>query len=317
MLERIIKILKLYKQDDYWHGRQSIGQCYSVTELKGYYNDLTKKVIATKDLSIDSIIKKVLVDEEEFIHPVTVCQVGLGTFDLYLKTNNEIYLKQVISCCDWLLDTCLSDASFCSWSVPYSFKLFGMSKGFKSGLIQGQAISLLVRAYSVTKDDRYLDLSYKALNFLIKPVQDGGCRVQGKWIYEEYPNKKENNLVLNGAISAYWGIYDLSIVSNKAFVGNILKKSTEDIISLLNCYDMGIYSRYCLKKNCFYYNNIASPYYHREHIEQLKILYEMTKNSDVLKILEKFISYDKPLNAFLSKIVKGLCLFMQKILGYR
>lgn len=315
----IRKFHRYFKQDDYWHGLQSIGKFYSIHEVRGYYNDLTKKVISDQYTNINKIVPKVAVNGEKFIHPVTVCQVGLGAFDLYLATNKEVHLSQAIECGNWLVNNVEEGKeNTYYWTVPYEFKLFNMKKGFVSGLVQGQAISLLLRLYVTLDEQKYYALTLGAFNKLIEPVSIGGCKCDNAYLYEEYPNIKEQNLVLNGAVSAFWGIFDLSLVSDDKNIKNIMNKSMEDLISNLHKYDMKLYSRYCLKKNTIYYNNIASPYYHREHIEQLMILREMTKNDlNVVRTLSKFKSYNTGLRGFVAKLIKAHHLIIQKLLGLR
>ncbi|WP_372872325.1 D-glucuronyl C5-epimerase family protein [Shewanella sp.] len=319
MSSLIKKLYSHFQQDDYWHGRQGVGKYYSIAKLSGYYNDLTKKIVSKEDIDIEKIIPKVTVKGEKFIHPVTVCQVGLGAFDLYLETNEKVHLDQAIECGNWLVtnvEVGKNNTSY--WTIPYDFKLFNMRKGFVSGLVQGQAISLLLRLYITLDDKQYYDLSLCAFNKLIEPVSIGGCRCENSYIYEEYPNTKEINLVLNGAISAFWGIYDLSLVSNEPNIKKIMTDSMRDLVLYLPKYDMNFYSRYCLKKSTFYYHNVASPYYHAEHIAQLKVLVDMT-NSDpvVLKILSSFNAYNTKLNSFVSKLIKAYSLIVQKLLGLR
>ncbi|PSW03862.1 D-glucuronyl C5-epimerase family protein [Photobacterium lipolyticum] len=317
--ENLFKMLTLFKQDDYWHGKQKEGQFYDVHSLKGYYNDLTKKVLTESHYSIEEIVPKVKVGSESFFHPVTVCQVGLGAYDLYLKKQSDIHKKQVKSCVNWLIENSKtnSEKTMMYWTVPYNFKLFNMQKDFVSGLIQGQAISLLVRAYELFKDERYFNASYNALEKMIQPVSEDGCRLDGTYLYEEYPNKGEKNLVLNGAISAFWGVYDLYIYTKDSRILDLKNKSQKDLVDSIFQYDAGYYSRYCLKKNKFYYTNIASPYYHKEHIEQLKVLIKMTNNKDLILTLSNFEKYNNLISLNIAKINKGICLIMQKIMRVR
>lgn len=314
------KILRLIKQDDYWHGVQAVGSYYSLEEIRGYYNDLRKKVVKNDSLAVDQFIPKVDVSGREFLHPVTVVQVGLGCIDLFLETNNNVYLSKAKACLDWMTENAVTDASGAFWQVPYSFKLFHMDTGFKSGLIQGQALSFIVRCIEFVDLEARDDveaLARDAYKNLVCEISKGGCRRDGTYELEEYPSD-ERNMVLNGYISAVWGVYDYGL-----YLGTPESKQTsatylEHLITVLPQFDVGFWSRYCLKTFSLYYSNLASPYYHREHIAQLEVVLEMTQSEVVRKCIESFKRYQRSRLALATVYVcKGTTLVFQKLMGLR
>jgi heparosan-N-sulfate-glucuronate 5-epimerase len=316
-----MRIVRLFTQNDYWHGEQREGRYYKIDSLSGYYNDLTKKVKSDCLTDIDDIIPRVRVKDTEYIHPVTVCQVGLGAFDKYLETREFVYKQQCYSCLQWLVSNSKCDESNNSiyWPVPYEFKLFKMKKNFHSGLIQGQAISFLARMYSEFGEKIAYSLAVNAFDKLVQPVSRGGCRFDGTYLYEEYPQDDGSiNMVLNGAISACWGVYDFAMIcKNDDSVQKIKDKSLNDICSIIEHFDSGYYSKYCLKKRRLFYTNISSPYYHKEHIAQLNVLHLMTNDKRVKAVLNTFKLYENATKNTLVKFEKAFFLIIQKLSSIR
>ena len=306
---------KLYKQDDYWHGKQMVGSCYSIDGVKGYYNDLRKKVLEIDSIDVEKFVPKVTNAGCSFLHPVTVCQVGLGAYDKFLFSGEGLYLRKAISCADWLCDHGIKVDCGLKWVVPYEFKLFGLKKGFHSGLIQGQAISLFVRLARYNQE--YLRVAHMAYKFLTTTIDNGGCRLPGCHVYEEYPSATES-IVLNGYISAIWGVWDLAKYTKDEAIENELRGSLQSLIAIIYRYDSLLWSRYSLKKNSLIYSNLASPYYHDEHIAQLKILVEWTSEPIFMEILGDW--ENKKLRVFnrnLVVLLKAVSVLFQYLLGKR
>lgn len=102
---------------------------------------------------------------------------------------------------------------------------------------------------------------------MLKPMQEGGtCRntLEGP-ILEEYPLHKPNT-VLNGWVSALYGLYDALLIDDQVDVRNTLEASLEALVKHLPGYDAGYWSLYDSL------GSLASPYYHRVHITQLRAL---------------------------------------------
>lgn len=318
MFDFIARVRKKIKQDDYWHGDRSIGRYISRVGINGYYNDLTNKTKIGNLSSHKGIIPFVINKDGTFIHPVTVCQVGLGWYDVYLDKQNSISLKNVFICADWLLDNLLITLpEHGYWSIPYDVPLFGLKKGWASALVQGQAISLLCRAYFVSKDKKYLNACHHAFNFLILDRSKGGLRIDDSYLFEEYPSIPKS-IVLNGLISTIWGIRDYFQCTKNNAVKYVYDQSICALKSVLPLYDCHNWSRYSLYPNSFLYINLASPYYHKEHISQLKALYYLEQDEFFNFYAKKWESVkDSKLHVIVVYLTKSLTIFFQKIYGIR
>ena len=97
------------------------------------------------------------------------------------------------------------------WSVPVERRLadgrLRLAAGWYSAMAQGQAMSVLTRAYALSDDRRYLDCARRATALFDIPSADGGLLAtlfNLRW-YEEYPTVP-GTFVLNGFIYALVGL---------------------------------------------------------------------------------------------------------------
>jgi heparosan-N-sulfate-glucuronate 5-epimerase len=135
-------------------------------------------------------------------------------------------------------------------------------------MAQGQAASLLVRAYSETRDERFGIAAADALRPMAVPVSSGGvlAELDGCPFIEEYPTSP-GSFVLNGALFALWGVLDV-----EALLERQLAPSAADLVATvarsLHRWDTGYWSRYDLYPHPVV--NVASSFYHLLHIHQLE-----------------------------------------------
>jgi len=118
----------------------------------------------------------------------------------------------------------------------------------------------------------------KYLSSFEKNVENGGvlASLNNNYFYEEYPSK-EPSFVLNGFIFSLWGLLDLYIVGNNKCVEELYNKGLQTLENNLYLYNIkGIcWSKYDLYP--FKISNIASIFYHKLHVEQLKAMYNITQ----------------------------------------
>lgn len=293
----LYKIKKWYKMmtgKSISHVNQGVGTCYSKTEVAGYYNDLTEKV--TKD-NPDILVPKYHVDTgEEIYFSIGIFQYGLAAYDLYLKTKEEVYKHKLIACADWAVDNQQEDGGWDTFTYenpdyPYS------------SMAQGEGISMLIRAHIVTKDEKYMAAVYKAKEFMLKPISEGGAtEYQGEDVY--LFECTHDPLILNGWIFSLWGLYDYSKYLNDNEVQKILNATLHTLIKKLPDFDMKYWSKYEDGKR------ICSPFYHKLHIAQLNVMYDLFGDEIYKEYAEKWEGYQnsywKPKRAFVKKALQKI-----------
>lgn len=276
------------------HVNQGVGTCYSKTEVAGYYNDLTEKV--TRD-DPDILVPKYHVDTgEEIYFSIGIFQYGLAAYDLYLTTHDEVYKNKVIACAEWAVENQQDDGGWITFAynkpnAPYS------------SMVQGEGISLLIRAAILTGDNRYDESSNKAKDFMIKPINEGGTAEyngQNVIFYEDTGNP----VILNGWIFSLWGLFDYCKYNKNNEVEDIFERSLQTLKKQLSLFDIEYWSKYDVRRK------ISSPFYHKLHIAQLKVMYDLFGDEIYKEYALKWEAYQ---NSFWKK---GRAVFkkaMQKI----
>jgi len=292
--QQIPKWLKMFRGKSILHQPQDVGICYNISTLSGYYNDLTKKITSEYAKVDCNGIPYIYDNYCKKYYTVTIVQYGLGALDMFLTTNKEEYYEVVKIITNWLL---LNQNDDGGWSLDNT----NGKKMYYSAMIQGECISFLIRSERILRKSFSKEIE-KALSILIKFVDNGGCTIEDNkgLLLMEFPDKP---FILNGSIFAFWGIYDYCLFYNSKNSGykelmNQYSKSLEEILSKFDC---------CFWSNYSIDGKIASPFYHRLHIAQLKVLYEMTGNELYKKYYTKWEKEQTNIvYIFFAIIIKGL-----------
>lgn len=261
------------------HVNQNVGECFIPGEISGYFNNLTEKV--TKDPETIKENRLPIVHDQcgDILFPVAIFQYGLGAYDLFLQTKQEIYLRQFYRCVEWACLNQLETGAWDNFSFIYPDNPFG-------AMCQGEAASLLIRAYKHSGNQEYLDAAKNAIDFMLCPVEKGGTTqyLNNDVIFLEYTHLAP---VLNGWVFALFGLYDLNIVLPRESDEEIISQAVNSLIHYLPKFDNGFWSRYDLD------NRIASPFYHKLHIAQLEALFLSFDDPVFWEYKERFESYQK------------------------
>ena len=261
---RIKKWFNMLTGKSLLHVRQDVGKVFSCSEIKGYYNNLTEKVLRDKEnIDVVDYIPKFQTEKGKIVlFPIAIFQYGLGCYDLYLTTKNDLYLKKFFTCVQWAMDNQLDNGAFdCMFFIypnnPYS------------AMCQGEAISLLIRAFVQTGEEKYYQAAQRALEFMLIPLNEGGTTKyeNDKIILMEYTHLP---VVMNGWIFALFGLFDWTLVCKEEKYKTIFKQGMQTLADSLKNFDCGYWTKYDEDKK------IASPFYHNLHIAQMEALQQIT-----------------------------------------
>lgn len=275
-------ILQYYgvNHSDYWHIDYRVFNKNEWKEL--YFWDLRDKYLKFTGVRDENNIPLYLgVDKNYYYSVIFLGHYALGAYQYY-KINNCLSAKrEFLNICDWLV---LSQETYkcCSgvWINKYPMPTFRLDSDWASGLSQAKGISCLVRAYSLTGDEKYISAAIKATNSFDILVEHGGVKTEhGDFIcIEEYTTIGSSN-VLNGFIFGVWALYDLTSIldcHSVNTVNNLVSLRNKYIVSLaenLHRWDCGGWSLYDIWNK---HRNVASFFYHDLHVKQLYILNELT-----------------------------------------
>jgi len=244
------------------HVNQDLGRYFSATELKGYYNNLTEKVTRLPHL-LDTEELPTSPDETggQILFPVAIFQYGLGAYDLYLasgKTDNR-FLRKFMQCAEWALNNQEPSGAWNNFFFRHPQHPYG-------AMAQGEGASLLLRAYMQTSEQSFLSSSKKAIDFMLKPLSEGGT-ADGA-ILMEYTHLPA---VMNGWIFAWWGLYDYVLLTHDEGHYKVrLEESCKALEERLSSFSNSYWSMYDLA------GHIASPFYHHLHIAQMQAMFQLT-----------------------------------------
>lgn len=209
-----------------------------------------------------------------FYNPTFVAHYGLYELGLYLRSGEKPRHDQFIATADWFLETGRStDAGLL---FEYHMPTPGLPVPWVSALGQGRAASLLARAYEATRDGSYLDAARRSLGPFDVLSADGGVQSHfpdGGVAFEEYPRSKPD-IVLNGLVTALFGVYDVAVSLGAAGVDDphpaaLFRQAVDALAANLHHYDLGYWSSYDLS------GRVASDEYHAYHVSLLWALYEI------------------------------------------
>ncbi len=249
-------------------------------------------------------INKTYIDvtEKDYVYfPITIGQVGLAVFHTYLKTKSEEDKNRFLKFADWFYQNAeVTKKLGVRWLTDVSLPQYKNFNVWQSAFSQSRGISILLRAYQITNDDKYAKMTEEALIPFTKPVSEGGVTSFTKWgpFYEEYTTKVPT-LVLNGMIFSLCGIYDFVRVFPKNKVARkIYEDGIQTLKNILPEYDLGYWSRYNLCKADWYPEvDPATIGYQRLHITQLEMLYKLTNEEIFKEYAGKFKKQDILRNA--------------------
>lgn len=153
---------------------------------------------------------------------------------------------------------------------------------------QGQAASVFVRAHRRTGDDRWADAARAAIEPLL--VADFGLimgTAEGP-VLEEAPSRPAS-LILNGWITALWGLLDVAVLGDAAAV-DAFETGTRCLRGRIHLYDVGWWTRYSLFPHRLV--DLAKPIYHRFHVTQVDVMARLTGYAEFSLAAARWRRYD-------------------------
>ena len=258
---------------------------YETTKIPFPFGRLDEHGVPVTDLRRIGIT----ISKREVYHPTPIIQYGLANYNKFIDTQEERYLKGFISCADYLRNTILADASipYRGISIPFAHKALKLKTNWVSGMTQGQALSLLIRASSYESSGTKLDAAItKCFKSLSLPIEEGGVALFEEKYYfiEEAGNLK----ILNGFLYALIGLIEYrNYRVADAQAEELITKASNFLLAKLPDYDLGWWSKYALGIPF----SVADRYYHMVHLKQLSWLYQEAEFKFVKQFIDKWDAY--------------------------
>ncbi len=249
-------------------------------------------------------------------NPIAIAQWGLGNYNLFCQgqAGSDQRRKKFLAASNWLCAH-LEPNSFGSWVWNHHFDWeyrSPLKAPWYSGLAQGQAISLLVRAHRETGTAAYLTAAERAFTSFLKSTSEGGVTfadTRGNLWFEEYIVSPPTH-ILNGFIWASWGVYDYFLATESRVARDLFAEAVHTLRANLDRYDLGFWSLY--EQSGTLLPMVASPFYHRLHVVQLRVMHSLTGEEIFASYADKWEDYGRSR----AKRTHALCYKSAFKLGY-
>ncbi|MGI6774352.1 D-glucuronyl C5-epimerase family protein [Acetomicrobium sp.] len=268
-------IEKLVTKQDYFH-QPHIADMNCLDPSSSYYYDLRGR--ANYPGKLKNGLPVIKYADFEFVNPVGAAQNGLANLQLFWDTGDELYLTKAMNITKALVYYGKSENGSLVWRYPIDNR---GHTNWLSAMAQGQAASLLLRIGCMTGEDWYHEKARETLKPFFLSINKGGvtCLIGDKYIWFEEYALPLPPYTLNGFIVALFGVRDGAIILNDKDLNHLYEEALSTLIQVLprfNCRGWSLYDLSVKSMGPFKINNLASPFYHRFHIELLKVLELLT-----------------------------------------
>jgi len=222
-------------------------------------------------------------------NPIAIAQWGLANYNRFRETGDESRGQKTLKAADWLCANLEQNShGLWVWNHHFDWEYRDTLKApWYSGLAQGQGVSLLLRAHAHASDKKYLHAAERAFVPLTRLITGGGVlsedQAKNLWI-EEYLVDPPTH-ILNGFIWALWGVYDMFLVTGENAHRALYERGLRTLERNLQAYDTGFWSLY--EQSGTRLKMVASPFYHRLHIVQLRVMHRLTGEDQFARFAER------------------------------
>lgn len=248
-------------------------------------------------------------------NPIAIAQFGLGNYNLWRRDQDSARREKFFLVANWLSSHLEPNSSgLAVWQHHFDWEYRDPLKApWYSALAQGQGISVLLRAYKESGDCQYVEAAKRAFAAFEQPIEKGGVAFTDKsgdlW-FEEYIVSPPTH-ILNGFIWALWGVYDYFLITRDSSAQKLFSRGVLTLLHNLDQYDLGFWSLY--EQSGTRLPMVASPFYHRLHIVQLRLMHRLTGKEKFARTADRWERYAqsrfKRTRAFCYKSAFKLCYY--------
>jgi heparosan-N-sulfate-glucuronate 5-epimerase len=224
-------------------------------------------------------------------NPITTANYALKYYDEIFQ-GNLTSLKYFNNCVKWLINNSIEDNESIFWEYNFDYR-YNMTKPWRSGMAQGKILEVFIKSHQLSNDEKYLIISKKIIHSFKVPVKEGGVTYfenNSIWFeeYADYGGIKSK--ALNGMIFTLISLNKYNDYIPDEETSELFEIGVKSVISQIDRYDTKYWT---------YYDQIetkAQRKYHNIHINQMKILYNIT-NKPIFK--EKYIKWTEYQKSYL------------------
>ncbi|MBN1481686.1 hypothetical protein EH223_04920 [candidate division KSB1 bacterium] len=248
------------------------------------------------DKGIPVIPSYIDVDENRLIYyPISIGQYGLAIYHTWLETQSEYDKRRFINIVDWFYSHRIADEKGIYWLTDVEKPEYRITAPWPSAFSQSRGLSILLRGWQITGDDRYRQAAEKALVIFDIAACDGGVTTFTDLgpFYEEYPTVFPT-MVLDGFLFSLCGLYDAVRALKSSRARALFDAGIKSLLKWLPHYDLGYWMRYNYCREDFYPDpDPATIGYLRLVITQLTLFAQLTGETELSTWADYFKQYDR------------------------
>jgi len=220
-------------------------------------------------------------------NPAFIAWCALMSLESYCRDSNPDHLKAFHTQVQWLrANAVIRPDGTTVW--PYKFDWqegrCRLRAPWISAMSQGLGMSVLVRAFRLTRDQSLLSLCEQSAHVFERSIEDGGVRTrEGTHVlYEEYPRYPLAR-VLDGFLFSLLGLYDLAQELQSSRIRQLFEEGVDGLKFKLADWDYrGKWSWYGT------HGYLCPPHYHRLNGTLIQILGRLTEDPILSRFGEKW-----------------------------
>jgi heparosan-N-sulfate-glucuronate 5-epimerase len=254
-------------------------------QLGAYFYDMAAELAQGWSYDADGIVLTPNGSDLEY-NTVDISQYALGYYGLWWTTGSVANRTGFLHYADWMVD---HQSSSGLWL--YTYQVWTIKPPWHSALAQGQAISVLVRAWDMTQNQKYLTAATAAMRTFSKPYADDGvASYEGSDTFYEQYDPSFMPHVLNGFMFALIGLNEYHAMVGDAESGRLFDAGATTLARNLHRWDSG---------SGMYYNLatpplVASGLYAGIHVAELQEMWRLTGNPTFHTYAARWASYLAP-----------------------
>jgi glycosyltransferase involved in cell wall biosynthesis len=179
-------------------------------------------------------------------HPTNIAQYALSQWNQYLATNDERHRQNFLTQAHWLVEheICISNGAG-GWPISSSHLGVRGESPWLSALTQGQALSVLARAYQLTQEEVFLEVARRAVRTFQRDILDGGVitPIGEEGIFFEEVAVYPAIHILSGFIFALFGLYDYVALTDDGLIKQCIEHGLKTMHDLLEEFDADFWVR--------------------------------------------------------------------------
>jgi hypothetical protein len=298
---------------DYWHPYLELQTDFLSGRIGRYPVSMDAKAHYPGQLDAEGVPVVFLgKDKATSSLPVAIVIYGLGNHDVFIRTRDNDYYQRMMCALLWLKNHYVPLGEGIGWPNQEDIPVYGLKAPWFSGLVQGLALSLFLRAHQLDNGAHWSRLARQTWQGYHVAIESGGfCRklLEGV-IYEEYPGP-ELDCAFSGMCSALIGLWE-------AWQSGIVAGAEVDFnlgLSGLRCclprFTHGRWSLYSLNQ-CLGKPLLASPYYQRTNGLLAQVVGLMAGDPEFRIFGERWVNSS---NSLLRRITLSLRIGLDRYIG--